>query len=304
MRSNPTKRAALEQADRMNRFIGWGALPILLLAAFTIRELLSSWEFMWTLALALFAGLKWLTWWRARTRFTHFDWRSAAYLLAWPGMDADSFLDEDQSPAVPTRRAWAWAVTKTASGASLLWLISRMFPQRDLMLRGWMGMIGVILVLHFGTFELVALFWQRLGVNAKPIMNEPLRADSLAEFWGQRWNLGFRQLSHDLVFRPASRSWGAATAGILSFIVSGLIHDLVISVPAHGGYGLPTAYFLVQGLGVAFERSPLGRRAGVQRGLRGRLFMVAVTAGPVYWLFHPPFVTRVMIPFMQAVHAL
>ena len=58
-------------------------------------------------------------------------------------------------------------------------------------------MLGLILLLHFGSFELIALFWQSRGVNAKPIMSAPLRATSLAEFWGKRWNLGFRQFSHD-----------------------------------------------------------------------------------------------------------
>jgi membrane bound O-acyltransferase family protein len=304
MRSKSTRQAALEQVDRINRLIEWCPLPVLLLTAFTIREHLHPWEFMWGLAFALFAGLKWQTWWKARARFTYLGWRSAAYLLAWPGMDADSFLDENQRPGAPTPRAWAWAVTKIGLWAILLWVIARTLPPDELLLRGWVGMIGLILSLHFGSFEFLSLFWRTLGVNAKPIMNEPLRADSLAEFWGQRWNLGFRQLSHDLIFRPAARSWGAETAGVLSFIISGLIHDLVISVPAHGGYGLPTTYFLVQGLGVALERSRIGKRAGIQRGLRGRLFMAAVAAGPVYWLFHPPFVTRVIIPFMQAVHAL
>jgi hypothetical protein len=48
----------------------------------------------------------------------------------------------------------------------------------------------------------------------------------------------------------------------------------------------------------------VGKRLGLRRGLTGRLFMLTVAAGPVYWLFHPIFVVRVIIPFMQEVHAL
>ncbi len=88
------------------------------------------------------------------------------------------------------------------------------------------------------------------------------------------------------------------------FVVSGLMHDLVISVPARGGYGLPTAYFVLQGLGVLIERSFFGKQFGLRGGVRGWLFMVVITAGPAFFLFHPPFVLRVIIPFMKWLHAL
>jgi alginate O-acetyltransferase complex protein AlgI len=95
-----------------------------------------------------------------------------------------------------------------------------------------------------------------------------------------------------------------AAAGLLVFVASGLIHDLVISLPARGGYGLPTGYFIVQGLGVMLERSALGRRLGLQKGPAAWIFLLIVTAAPAFWLFHPAFVLRVILPFMRAVHAL
>ncbi|HYN14349.1 MAG TPA: MBOAT family protein [Terriglobales bacterium] len=165
-------------------------------------------------------------------------------------------------------------------------------------------MLGLILLLHFGTFRVVGLFWQSLGIDAKPIMSAPLRSTSLSEFWGKRWNLGFRQLSYDLIFRPLHKRWGTGTVGFLVFIVSGLIHDLVISLPAGAGYGLPTTYFVLQGLGVALERSVVGKQLGLRQGARGWFFMAVFTGGPAFWLFHPWFVLRVILPFLQAIHAL
>jgi len=164
--------------------------------------------------------------------------------------------------------------------------------------------VGLILVLHFGLFQMVALSWPGFGVAAEPIMRSPLRSTSLGEFWGKRWNLGFRQLAHELIFRPASRELKAGTAGVLVFAVSGLIHDLVISLPSRAGFGLPTLSFLLQGAGVTIERSRVGQSIGLARGLRGWCFMTVFLIAPAFWLFHPWFVLRVIVPFMRAIGAL
>lgn len=277
---------------------------VLPLTAVTCRNLLPPWEFMWILSFTIYLSLKWLTWWRARSRLAHPAWRSVAYLLAWPGMDADDFLDAEQRVPPPALPTWLWATCETIVGAILLWVVARRMPQGQFLLSGWVGMIGLILLLHFGTFQIVALLWQSLGVKAEPIMSAPLRSTSLGEFWGKRWNLGFRELAHELIFRPLYRTLGAATAGFLVFAASGLIHDLVISLPARAGYGLPTLYFLVQGAGVTLERSQFGKRFGLGRGVRGWCFMVVFLTLPIFGLFHPWFVLRVILPFMRAIHAL
>lgn len=259
---------------------------------------------MWTLAFAIYLSLKWLTWWRARTRIAHPTWRSVAYLLAWPGMDADVFLNAKQSKPPPAKWEWLWAFFETILGVVLLWVVARSLPKRDPLLRGWAGMVGLILILHFGFFQLIALFWRWLGVAVEPIMRAPLRSTSLGEFWGKRWNLGFRELAHELIFRPTHRILGAGVAGFFVFVVSGLIHDLVISLPSNGGYGLPTLYFVLQGTGVTIERSRLGKKLRLAQGVRGWCFMTVFLTAPVFWLFHPWFVMRVILPFMGAIHAL
>ena len=293
----------MDIAAKLN-WVGWLPLVVLPPSAVLARNALPPWGFMWLLAFAIYAALKWLTWWQVRTRFSHAGWRSLAYLWAWPGMDAESFLDPTKVVERVALGAWFWAIFETALGAALLWAVPREIPQSASPLRGWVGMLGLILLLHFGSFRMLAFFWQSRGVAATPIMSAPLRSTSLSEFWGKRWNLGFRQLSYDLVFRPLRRSLGSGGAGFLVFVLSGLIHDLVISVPARGGYGLPTLYFMLQGLGVAVERSGLGKQLGLRQGARGWLFMAVTTAAPAFWLFHPPFVHNVILPFMKAIHAL
>jgi len=145
------------------------------------------------------------------------------------------------------------------------------------------------------------LAWQRAGVGVRPIMQWPLASRSLSELWGKRWNLGFRKLTHTWVFLPLQKRFGVVAATLASFFASGLLHDLVISVPARGGYGLPTTYFLLQGFGVIAERSEVGKRLGLGRGARGWLWTALVAVGPLYWLFHPWFVMRVIVPFLRTV---
>jgi hypothetical protein len=164
-------------------------------------------------------------------------------------------------------------------------------------------MLGIILFLHFGVFELLALLWQKAGLNAKPVMRQPLFATSLADFWSTRWNTAFNALAHDLAFRPLKRKLGIRRTTLAVFLISGLIHELVISLPARAGFGFPTAYFLLQGAAILVERSPLGRRIGLGRGFRGWLFMALCAGGPAFWLFHPPFVINVILPMLDGIGA-
>jgi len=285
--------------------VAW--IPLLALPAIVLplKPSLPPWAFMWLLAAAIFIGRKWQTWWDARLEMKGTSGAlSAGYLLAWPGMDAEAFFDSHRKAVAPEGPAWLWAIGKTLLGAALFWGAARIAVQASPLVAGWVGMIGLIFLLHFGSFHVLALLWQSAGVDAQPIMQSPHRAESLSEFWGARWNLGFRRLTHDLVFAPLRKRVGMTSAMFGAFLVSGLIHDLVISLPAGAGYGLPTSYFLVQGLGVMAERSRIGKRLGLGRGMPDRLFLAAISTFPVPMLFHRPFVENVILPFMRAAGAL
>jgi alginate O-acetyltransferase complex protein AlgI len=134
-------------------------------------------------------------------------------------------------------------------------------------------------------------------------MKNPLRAASLAGFWGARWNTAFNELAFRLAYRPLRRRTSSVVATLAIFGISGLIHDLIISLPARGGYGLPTAYFLAQGIGIIIERSQFGQTIGLGHGIRGWLFTALVTTGPVFWLFHPLFIHNIILPMLTAIGA-
>lgn len=262
------------------------------------------WMQMWSLALALYIGCKAITWQAAAVRDAA-AWKHVAYLFAWPGMDATTFLAAaDTSCARCRSREWLAAAARLASGVVLLFGVARQVPPQHEYFAGWIGMIGIVLILHFGGFHLLSCWWRGKGVTARPLMNRPMTSTSLGEFWGRRWNTAFRDLTHRFLFRPCAQ-WFGPRGGILAgFLFSGVIHDLVISVPARGGYGGPTAYFAIQGAAMLLERSAFGRAIGLGSRWRGRVFAIVILLAPVTLLFHPPFVVGIIIPFMHFLGAL
>ena len=125
-----------------------------------------------------------------------------------------------------------------------------------------------------------------------------MQAASLSDFWGRRWNTGFRDFAHEHIFRPFCRLSNARVATLASFAFSGLIHELAISVPAGRGYGLPFAYFSLQWLGITLERFASQRGWPVRSGFPGWLFAAVFLVAPAGLLFHTAFVRDVMVPLI------
>lgn len=191
------------RAQKSPGWLGWVPLVVLPAAACTVRNQLAPWQFMWLLSFAVFWGFKFETWFRARGAAGQAGIaRNLGYLSLWPGMDAPAFLASIRPATAPRASDWLAATAKTLTGAACIWLVAPRALSAHPLLGGWIGMLGLILMLHFGTFHLLALAWQFAGVDAQPIMRSPVSARSLSDFWGKRWNLGFRLLTHGLVFEP------------------------------------------------------------------------------------------------------
>ncbi len=282
---------------------GWAPLVILPAAVFLFASRAwPRWAFMWFLAVAIFLGCKWLTWRRTPVAGAP-CWKHAGYLLGWPGLDAATFLSPHSPHTPPSAAEWRGAALKLLSGIVLFWGAARLIPETQPLLFGWVGMAGLILMLHFGSFHLLSCIWRSAGTEARPLMNRPLRSTSVSEFWGRRWNTAFRDLTHRFLFRPLTARLGPRRAVVAGFIFSGIVHDLVISVPAGGGYGWPTLFFAIQAAAMFAERSRTGIRLGLSGGMRGRIFTWLVLILPVYGLFHPPFVRNIIVPFLEAMGA-
>lgn len=221
------------------------------------------------------------------------------YWFAWPGLDAEGFLRGPTRVPPPALSEWCSAILKTLFGATLFWFGGLVADEHSLT-RGWLGMIGIVFVLHFGVFHVLSCCWRAFGREAPPLMNHPWTATSVGDFWGRRWNRAFRDVTHRFLFRPLARTVSPRIALLLGFVISGLLHEAVITVPAGGGYGGPTLYFCVQALGIGVEHSPLGRWLGLNHAWGGRLFALLVVLAPVGFLFPPVFIANVVLPMMDA----
>src|SRR5262245_34533404 len=162
---------------------------------------------MWSLAVSIYAGFKWLTFTDCPEANRAGLGRSLGYLLLWPSMDARTFFDGNRLVPRPSMPEWLWSVAKTLFGLVLIYGVTPAVFAWNALLAGWIGMFGIVFVLHFGSFDLLSVAWRRAGIDARPIMNNPVVANSLSDFWGGRWNLAFRDLAHEYVFRPFARRW-------------------------------------------------------------------------------------------------
>jgi alginate O-acetyltransferase complex protein AlgI len=110
----------------------------------------------------------------------------------------------------------------------------------------------------------------------------------LADFWSKRWNLSFSQMMTRAVQRPVAKRFGKRIGVFSVFLVSGLLHELAITLPVQSGYGLPTLYFTAHGLVVLVERDtwPLWRK---------RILAITLVSAPLPLLFPEQFTQEVII---------
>ncbi|KAK7262108.1 hypothetical protein RJT34_29668 [Clitoria ternatea] len=101
-----------------------------------------------------------------------------------------------------------------------------------------------------------------LGIDLEPHFDEPYLSSSLQDFWGRRWNLVVTNILRMTVFDPTRRialrmvgpKWAPLPATFMTFLVSGLIHELIYY---YLGRVRPTweitQFFLLHGLCIVVE---------------------------------------------------
>ena len=218
----------------------------------------------------------------------------AIFLLAWPGVIPDHFLRRGPRQTLdPARFLGAWA--RMAAGAASVVLLAVYAPRLPDGLLGLAGVAALLLTIHLGIGDLLPWLLRWAGFDAPLLFDRPWAARSLTEFWSRRWNLAFVEMDRRLLLRPLCRPLGRRGSRFALFAISGLLHELALSYPAGGGWGLPLGYFLLQGaLVAAEERWRIVNRAWTWFWL----------LAPAPWLFHEPFRQALIVPFYHWLHVL
>ncbi|CAL5048986.1 unnamed protein product [Urochloa decumbens] len=130
-----------------------------------------------------------------------------------------------------------------------------------------------------------------MGMEMEPQFNKPYLSSSLQDFWGRRWNLMVSAVLRPAVYDPVRARHGAAAGVLASFLVSGLMHEVVVYyLTFRAPTGHVTAFFALHGACVCAERW-CARRWGCMARRPPRAvaapLVVAFVAGTAFWLFFP-----------------
>ncbi|KAF8099776.1 hypothetical protein N665_0237s0030 [Sinapis alba] len=137
------------------------------------------------------------------------------------------------------------------------------------------------------------------GLDLEPQFNKPYLATSLQDFWGRRWNLAVSGILRPTVYQPMVQlmsfldpNWSRATAVFCTFVVSGLMHELIIF---YMGGLMPDWkvmwFFLIHGLFTTVEIAIKKKVTGSWRFPTGisRVLTFGFVMVTSLWLFLPVF---------------
>lgn len=158
-------------------------------------------------------------------------------------------------------------------------------------------LVSLSLILHFGILTISAGALRYVGIHVSLLFKSPIRSRSLQEFWSKRWNLAFVELTTIAVLRPAKKRYGGRVAFWASYVFSGLLHELAISVPVKTGYGKPFLFFIIQAvLIMGVEKHVIKEHTG---SIVRLLWLMACLFLPIFILFHEQFILQVVLPLVN-----
>ena len=218
----------------------------------------------------------------------------AAFLLAWPGVLPACFLERRGGQAIDAPQfLCAWA--RIFAGAGCIVLLAVFTPDIPEAILGFAGVAALLLTIHLGVCGLLPWLLRWAGFSVPLLFDRPWAARTLAEFWSRRWNTAFIEMNQRLFLRPLRRRLGPGATRFALFALSGLLHELALSFPAGAGWGLPLAYFLLQGALVWVEQ---------RLRIVSRAWTWLCLIAPAPWLFHEPFRRALIFPFYRWLHRL
>lgn len=242
------------------------------------------------LCCVLMAGMKWVVYseWRRRGGSV-LPWsRWICFASLWFGMEPKAWIGNRRT--LNWKLDAAWGAGCSIVGGTLVFIMS--VYEITLLVPLF---IAMSLGFHFGVLRLLTAFWRFRGFPVRPLFRNPFKTRGFGDFWSKRWNLAYSQMMARAVKRPLQDKFGAKLATFGVFVISGLLHELAITVPVQAGYGLPTCFFIAQGALTTLERRETTMSA-IACG-------VSLVWGLQY-LFTPAFVNAVILPARDVLNLL
>ncbi|QTN30861.1 hypothetical protein HZ994_00475 [Akkermansiaceae bacterium] len=263
----------------LRRSTGWLLLAAIIVAAdFAVRDVEPLWR-MVAICCVLLGGMKGLV---------YAEWagsqplplpRYGIFAFLWFGMDPGSF--RVRRNGLSWKRDTAIGLLLMLIGTLGAWLVWAMAWRNILVM-----FLPMSLGFHFGALRVLKGGLRSAGFPVRTLFPNPLETQGTGDFWSRRWNTGYSQMMQRCVGRPCGALLGE-NAGIMAvFVISGLLHELAITLPVRSGFGLPTLFFTLHGLLAVVERKR-GRPLG-------KIPAFLAVALPLGWLFPPDFQTEVI----------
>jgi hypothetical protein len=94
---------------------------------------------------------------------------------------------------------------------------------------------------------LVILLYGLLGIDPRPLHDDPIRSRTITEFWSRRWNRAVHRFLKQTIFAPVARRGHTELGMVLAFLMSAFIH-FAFMLPAVGlGWAaIMGAFFVLQ----------------------------------------------------------
>jgi hypothetical protein len=256
------------------------------------------WYNMMVYIFLLFLGMKTVTVvyrYSGKGRLNFLQW--LAFALGWPGMDPLPFEQLGKAKRIRSVALVTSGLISLAGGVVLLLLLACLLKYHVLhyYIICLLSFIPIVMIFHAGLFNIGAAVWGLMGVQLSPLMDAPWKSDSIGSFWGRRWNIAFIQMTRITLFIPLARKGRSRLALILSFFISGIFHEVALSLPVGSGYGLPMLYFILQSIFVLAERKFIHKFSPIMR--KSWTFICLLLPFPL--LLHAAFIDGIMLPFLK-----
>ncbi|PAN37504.1 hypothetical protein PAHAL_7G110500 [Panicum hallii] len=196
-----------------------------------------------------------------------------------------------EAAAASKRPAPAFLVSCAAKVAVVAALLRAYRFKDRLPLYARLAMYGVHMYCFFDLLlPCIAAAAGALGMEAEPQFDLPYLASSLRDFWGRRWNLVVPAVLRPSVYGPVRARAGRAAGVLATFLVSGLMHEVMVCyLTLRPPTGEMAAFFLIHGACCVAEGwcAARGWPPTPPRPV-ATLLVVAFVAGTAFWLFFPP----------------